>query len=171
MNRNLTILALTFLVFVPLQILVFEHLALFNTGFCFIYVIFLLLLPIELGYIQAMLVALLVGLLVDIFDGTLGIHAASSVFLMFLRPYWLRAVTPRGGYEVNTLPCIGDYGLTWFSIYAAPLVLMHSLAVFFIEAAGSGLFWLTLSKVALTSVISLVFMVTIQYLFYPKRKT
>ena len=171
MNRNFAILLVTFLVFVPVQILVFEHLALFDRGFCFVYVLFFLLLPIELGNIQGMVLALVTGFLVDLFAGTLGIHAASSVLLMFIRPYWLGVVTPRNGFEVNTLPAIVNYGLGWFLIYATPLIILHAMAVFFLEAAGSSLFWITLSKVGLTAVISLVFMVTMQYLFYPKGKT
>ena len=118
-----------------------------------------------------MLAAMIIRMLVDLFAGTLGIHAASSVFLMFVKPYWLQVVTPRNGFEVNTLPALSSYGLPWFLIYAMPLIILHAAAVFFLEAAGSGLFWITLSKVGLTALISLVFMVTIQYLFYPKGKS
>ena len=170
MSRNLSILIITFLVLLPFQILVLGHLALFNIGFCFIYLLFLLLLPVETGYVQSMLGALVIGLVVDIFLGTLGIHAASCVFMMFLRPFWLRTITPRQGFEVNTIPSIDNYGLIWFLLYASPLVIMHSVAVFFLEAAGTGLFWRTLSKTGLTSLITLVFMVSLQYLFYPKGK-
>ena len=170
MSRNLSILIITLLVLLPFQILVLGHLALFNIGFCFIYLLFLLLLPVETGYVQSMLGALVIGLVVDIFLGTLGIHAASCVFMMFLRPFWLRTITPRQGFEVNTIPSIDNYGLIWFLLYASPLVIMHSVAVFFLEAAGTGLFWRTLSKTGLTSLITLVFMVSLQYLFYPKSK-
>jgi len=170
MSRNLSILLIALLVLLPFQVLVLGHLALFNIGFCFIYLLFLLLLPNEIGYVQGMLGALVVGLIVDIFLGTLGIHAASSVFFMFLRPFWLGIITPRQGFEVNTLPSIANYGLIWFLLYATPLIIMHSLTVFFLEASGSGLFWLTLSKAGLTSLITLVFMVALQYLFYPKGK-
>ncbi len=170
MSRNLSILIITLLVLLPFQILVLGHLALFNIGFCFIYLLFLLLLPVETGYVQSMLGALVIGLVVDIFLGTLGIHAASCVFMMFLRPFWLRTIIPRQGFEVNTIPSIDNYGLIWFLLYASPLVIMHSVAVFFLEAAGTGLFWRTLSKTGLTSLITLVFMVSLQYLFYPKSK-
>lgn len=170
MSKNLSILIITLLVLLPFQVLVLGHLALFNIGFCFVYLLFLLLLPTETGYVQSMLAALVIGLIVDIFAGTLGMHAAASVWLMFLRPHWLRIITPRSGYEVNTLPSIQNYGLIWFLVYTGPLVIMHAVALFFLEAAGSGLFWITLSKTGLTSLITLVFMVSLQYLFYPKGK-
>ncbi|GAB5524311.1 MAG: hypothetical protein Roseis2KO_21830 [Roseivirga sp.] len=170
MSRNFIILAISFLVLIPLQVLVLEHIALFNLGFCFLYLLFMLLLPVELGHSQGMGLALAIGLLVDVFAATIGIHAAASVLLMFLRPFWLRVIIPRSGFEVNVLPSIANYGLAWFVIYAGPLVILHCLAFFFLEAAGSGLFWITLSKSGLTAVISLVFMISIQYLFYPKGK-
>lgn len=171
MNRNFIILTISLLVLIPVQVLVLEHMALFGIGFCFLYLLFLLLLPVELGHAKAMAIALVIGLLVDVFAATIGIHAAASVLIMFLRPFWLKIIIPRSGFEVNVLPSIASYGLTWFLIYTGPLIIIHTLAFFFLEAAGSGLFWMTLSKSGLTSVISLVFMITIQYLFYPKGKT
>lgn len=170
MSRNFIILTISFLVLIPLQVLVLEHIALFNLGFCFLYLLFMLLLPVELGHSQGMGLALAIGLLVDVFAATIGIHAAASVLLMFLRPFWLRVIIPRSGFEVNLLPSVANYGLVWFVIYSGPLIILHSLAFFFLEAAGSGLFWITLSKAGLTAVISLVFMISIQYLFYPKGK-
>lgn len=171
MNRNFAILTISFLVLIPVQILVLEHMALFNLGFCFLYLLFVLLLPVELGHSKGMGIALGLGLVIDVFAATIGIHAAATVLLMFLRPFWLRVIIPRSGFEVNVLPSIANYGLVWFIVYAGPLVILHTLAFFFLEAAGSGLFWITLSKAGLTSVISLVFMITIQYLFYPKGKS
>ena len=171
MSRNNIILLFTFLVLVPLQVLFFKHLALFDLGFCFLYVFFLLLLPIETSALLAMGISFFAGLVVDLFGSTLGIHAASSVFIMFLRPYWLRLIVPRSGFEVNYLPMIANYGLAWFVIYAAPLLLVHAAAVFFIESAGSGVLWLTLSKIGLTAVVTLVYMTALQYLFYTKPKS
>ena len=170
MSKNISILLITLLVLLPLQIVVLGHLALFNIGFCFVYLLFLLLLPIEISPVKILFGALLLGLVVDICGGTPGIHAASCVLLMFLRPFWLNSITPRKDFGTNTLLCIANYSLSWFLLYAGPLVLIHSLAFFFLEAAGSGLFWTTLSKVVLTSFLTLVFMVSLQYLFYPKSK-
>lgn len=145
--------------------------ALFNIGFCFIYLLFMLLLPIEVGHTKGMAAALIIGLLIDLFAATIGIHAAATVLIMFIRPFWLRTIIPRSGFEVNTLPSITNYGLGWFLGYAGPLIFIHTLAFFFLEAAGTGSFWLTLSKSGLTSIISLVFIVAIQYLFFPKGRT
>ena len=170
MNRSILTLILSFVILIPLQVLVFRNFVFFNTGFCFIYLLFLLSLPLELGIALGMIGALITGLIVDLFYQTIGIHAASAVLLMFLKPYWLRMNVPRSGYEVNQLPLIPNYGLSWFLAYASPLILIYSLAVLFIEAGNSGLFWLIFFKALITTVVTLFFVVIVQYLFYTKPK-
>lgn len=170
MSRNTIILAFTFLVFIAIQVLILQHFVVFGMGFCFLYVLFLLMLPQEIGFISAMLLGLLSGFLVDIFYHTLGIHSAASVFIMFIRPYWMSMNKPRSGYEVGDLPTVGNYGLGWFLTYALPLVFIHALTVFMIEGAAAGLIGLSLAKTAISTAFTLVFMLAIQYLFYAKEK-
>lgn len=170
MNRNIIILIITLVVLVPLQVLVFRNFVFFNLGFCFIYLLFLLSLPRELSIGLGMVIALIIGLVIDLFYQTIGIHAAAGVFIMFLKPYWLNVNTPRSGYEVNDLPTIPNYGLGWFIVYALPLVLVYSLTVLFIEAGNTGLFWMILSKALVTTVITLFFVIILQYLFYSKAR-
>lgn len=170
MSRNTLILILSFIILLPLQVFVFKNFVFFNLGFCFIYLLLLLSIPLEVSVTVSMLIALVTGLLVDLFYQTLGIHAAAGVFIMFLKPYWLRLNVPRSGYEVNHLPLIKSYGLNWFIVYSLPLILIYSLAVLFIEAGNTGLFWIILSKALVTTVVTLFFVVIVQYLFYSKTK-
>ncbi|OEK02524.1 hypothetical protein BFP97_13775 [Roseivirga sp. 4D4] len=170
MNRNILILIVSLVILVPLQVFVFRNFVFFNLGFCFIYLLFLLSLPRELSIGLGMLIALILGLVIDLFYQTIGIHAAAGVLIMFLKPYWLNVNTPRSGYEVNYLPTIPNYGLGWFIVYALPLVLVYSLTVLFIEAGNTGLFWMILSKALITTVITLFFVVILQYLFYSKAR-
>ena len=171
MNKNLIIQIASFFIFCLLQILIFKNAVLFNVGFCFIYLAFLLLLPVELALVTGMVLGFLTGLTIDIFYNSLGIHAAASVFLMFLRPFWLNVLTPRSGYETGGLPAIKTFGFLWFMLYAGPLILAHLLIVFFVETGGFQLVGLTLLKTVSSSVFSLVFIISIQYLFYPSRKS
>ena len=170
MNRNTLILITSFIVLIPLQIFVFQNFVIFNLGFCFIYLLFLLSLPTEMSVITGMILALVTGLLIDVFYQTLGIHAAAGVLMMFLKPYWLRLNVPRSGYEIGHPPLIKEYGMSWFVGYAIPLIFIYSLAVLFIEAGNSGLFWLILSKALVTTLVTLTFIVVAQYIFYPKAK-
>lgn len=169
MSRNLLILLFTFLALAIIQILLLKYFVLFGVGFCFLYLFALLLLPIDIGFFSAMLLGLLLGLTIDLFYSTIGVHAAASVFVMFIRPYWMSMNKPRSGYEVNDLPTIANYGLAWYVTYSLPLIAIHSFSVFMLESGGQ-LINLSLIKMLASSVISLVFMLAIQYLFYSKSK-
>ncbi len=166
MSRNTLILIVSFIILVPLQVLVFRNFVFFNLGFCFIYLLLLLSIPIETSITIGMIIALVAGLIIDLFYQTIGIHASAGVLMMFLKPYWLRINVPRSGYEVSHLPLIKSYGLGWFIVYSLPLILIYSLAALFIEAGNTGLFWIILLKALVTTVVTLFFVVIVQYLFY-----
>ena len=106
------------------------------------------------------------GLAVDIFYDSLGMHAAACVFIMFIRDYWLYSITPQGGYEVGSIPSINLGGWQWLIAYIAPLIFIHHIFLFFIEAAGFGLFWFTFYKVLLSTLFSVVVIILVQYLYY-----
>jgi hypothetical protein len=88
---------------------------------------------------------------------TLGIHAAATVFIAFLRPSILNSFSPRDGYEVGTRPVPSDYGFGWFFKYAAMMVLTHHLFLFFVEAFDTSEFLSTLWRSILSSIVSVLF--------------
>ncbi len=168
MTRNLATILITFIILLPLQILVFRNFVVFDMGFCFVYLLFLLMLPLELSVALGMVIALISGLVVDLFYQTIGIHAAAGILLMFVKPFWQRLNSPRSGYEVNDLMLVRTYGLGWYLGYSIPLILIYSFTVLFVEAGSSGLFGITLLKATITAFITLIFILIIQYLFYSK---
>ncbi|WP_305981843.1 Rod shape-determining protein MreD [Roseivirga thermotolerans] len=168
MSKHIVLLTVSFILLMLVQILVFRNFVLFQVGFAFVYLLFLLSLPMEVGFTAGMILGLISALILDLFYQSLGIHASAAVFIMFVRPTWLKAVLPRGGYEPNDMTTIGTYGLQWFLGYATPLVLVYCLIVFFVEAGTAQLFWHTVTKALVSTVITLVFVVFAQYLFYPK---
>lgn len=169
MSRGLFTLILSFVILIPLQVLIFRNFVFFNVAFCFIYLLALLSLPREVSIALGMVIALVAGLLVDLFYQTVGIHAAAGVFIMFLKPYWQSINVPRSGYEVNNLSLIRNYGLGWFIGYAGPLILLYSITVMFVEAGNSNLFWLTLFKAFTSAIVTLFFVIITQYIFYSKK--
>ena len=171
MTRNNIILQLLiFVVYLLIQVFFFEDIVLFNRAFCFIYVGFILLLPIEIPLMNLLLLAFVSGLSIDIFYNSLGMHAASILLLAFLRPYWISMITPRGGYEEVFAPTIKEMSFGWFLTYALPLIGIHHFVLFFIEAGGLGNGWFIIIKVLSSTIFSFVILVIAQMLFYPKRR-
>jgi hypothetical protein len=150
--------------------MLFKKLVLFNTAFCFVYVAFILLLPAETNPLVLMLAGFGLGLLVDVFYDHQGMHAAATVAIAFFRNYWLGVITPQGGYDVGTAPTVASNGLAWFLSYSVPLILVHHLILFFVEAGGFGLTGLTLAKSFSSVMFTIVILLLQQYFFFRKAR-
>lgn len=161
---------LQFFVFVALQIFLFQHLVLFNTGFCFIYLAFLLFLPIQLPPVILLLMAFTTGITVDTFYDTAGIHAGACVLLAYIRPYVLRFLTPRDDYDANDSVNFRLMGWRWFITYALILIFIHHLLLFFLELGGIKLVGFTLLKVLASTLFTFTVVVIVQLLFFSARR-
>jgi len=118
-----------------------------------------------------MLIAFVTGIITDMFYDTVGIHAAASVLIAYLRPVIVSILTPRGGYDNGMQPTLREMGLEWFIVYAFVIVFIHHLALFFLEAGGFDMFLFTMGKVFMSSLFSVLFIILLQYLFYSPRRS
>jgi rod shape-determining protein MreD len=171
MNRSVALQFVVFLVYLFLQVMLLKNFVLFNTAFCFLYVMFILLLPIETNTLALMVMGFLLGFLIDIFYDSLGIHASSLVLIAFLRNYYLNAITPQGGYDAGVAPNLAANGILWFLVYTVPLIFLHHFALFFVEAGGFSIFWYTMLKVIASLMFTLTVTLLVQYLFAERRRT
>jgi rod shape-determining protein MreD len=155
-----------FLVVVLLQVLVAKEIIIAGLFSPFIYVLFILLLPFETPRYLLLLLGFALGLTIDIFSNTPGIHASATVFMAFLRPEILILLSSRELYEAGTLPRISHYGVSWFFRYSAILILSHHIFLFFIEAFTFSGFFDTLIRALISSVLSIVLIVLSQFILF-----
>lgn len=168
MNRAGIFNIVYFFLYVIAQVLLFKRLILFDgTSFCFLYVAFILLLPVETNNLLLMLVGFVLGFTIDIFYDSLGIHALALVTVSYLRNYWLSTITPQGGYDANTSPALAN-GVQWFLVYTVPMVFVHLALLFFIEAGGFGMFWFTMLKIMASLVFTVGVMLMLQFFSVPR---
>ena len=170
MNRETLLHTLYFVLYLLAQVMLFRQLVLFNTAFCFLYVAFILLLPIETNPVMLMFAGFLLGFTIDIFYDSLGLHALSLVLVAYLRNYWLTTLTPQGGYDAGQGPTLAVNGLQWFMVYTIPLVFAHHAVLFFAEAGGFGVFWFTMSKVMTSLIFTMVIILLFQYFSIRRRR-
>ena len=142
---------------------------LFDVGFCFVYIAFLLLLPFDISRVMLLILGFSTGVLVDVFYDTIGIHAAACTLLAYIRPYVIMVTTPRGGYETNMRLSLQGMGNDWFIPYILILTFIHHSVLFFLEAIQLDLFLFTLLKVVSSTLFTCVVIVLIQYLFYSSK--
>lgn len=169
--RNLISDLLLATLLVLVQIFLLKNLAVFGVAFGFIYVLGILILPISIRPIPLMLIAFSMGLLVDVFYETIGMHTASATFLAFIRPFWLKAISPTGGYDESDEPTLNQMGLGWFISYGLPLIFSYSLMFFFIDQLGAGNIFGALNKSLFSSIFSMLLAILVQLLFFKRRRS
>ena len=157
-----------FVVVILFQILVMDNVMINGYMIPYIYLLFILLMPFETPRWIQLLAGFVLGLTMDLFTGTLGMHTAASVLVAFVRPYLLDLLAPRDGYEAETFPRIHYYGFLWFLKYTLFIVLVHHLALFYLEVFQLKHFLSTLLRVILSSIISTSTIVLSQYFVFRK---
>jgi hypothetical protein len=165
MNRSVIINGISFVIYLFFQVIILKNSVLFGSAFCFLYIGYLLVLPVETNPLWLMLIGFGMGLFIDMFYDSVGIHASASVAIMYLRNFWLMRVTPQGGYDNGAVPSIAADGIQWFLIYATPMVFVHHMLLFFIEVGGFQYFGYTLLRIIFSTFYTIVAMLIVQYLF------
>ena len=104
-----------FIFLILLQVLILNNMNFSGFVNPYLYILFVLLLPFETPRWFLIFTSFLLGLSIDIFSDSLGMHAFASVSIAFLRPYVLNFISPRDGYEPGTFPRIFYFGFLWFA--------------------------------------------------------
>lgn len=170
MNNNWVKYVLIFILIVLAQGLVVNNIQISVYLNPMIYPIMILMLPFNLNTIVTMSVALLLGLSVDAFSDTFGLHASAAVMIGYLRPSLMKYIQPNEGYDNALLPTVHDMGIIWFLLYSSLLLFVHHLWFFSIEVLRFDLIWLILGKTFLSTIFSLALIVIFQYIFYKPSK-
>ncbi|WP_236943236.1 hypothetical protein [Hymenobacter sp. PAMC 26628] len=163
--------ALRYVVYTLVHVFIISRLVLFDAGWCFFYLGFVLFLPLGTPVVVQLLLAFGMGLTMDIFYDTGGLHAAAAVLLAFVRPAVLRLLRPRDGYDAADAVNVHFMGPAWFLTYLGVLVLVHHLAFFLLELGSFRHFGFTLEKVGASCAFTCVALLIVQLLFFPVRRS
>ncbi len=165
MSNPIILHIVRFVFLVLFQVLVLSRVELHGFISLCIYPLFILLLPIDTPRWLSLLLGFVLGLTIDVFANTPGLHAAVTVLLAYLRPAILRLNRPPSGYEANFRPNIYDLGWRWFLVYAGIAMLIHQSAYFFLEAYSFEHFPYTLAKILASTAFSLLLLLMSEWLF------
>lgn len=165
---NLLKYSIIFIVSVLLQVLLFNNILIFRVIAPFFYVLFIILLPFYTPRALLLFLSFGLGLTVDIFTNTPGVHASACLLVGFLRPGVLQLITSRETLESVNAPRVGSMGFQWFAGYVTFLVIIHHFFLFFIEAFTFEAFHITLLRIILSSVLSVVLILLSQFIIFRK---
>lgn len=155
---------LLFILLFLLQVLLFNNIKFSGYVNPFVYIMFILLLPVEIPSWLLLILSFLTGLTMDLFSGTPGMHTSATVLAGFVRPYVLRFTSPRDGYEPGADLSMLAYGFRWFLIYASIIVVIHHFALFYLEVFRFTDFFRTLLRIILSSLFSISFIILLEYI-------
>jgi len=161
---------LRFAVYAAVHVLLISRLVLFELGWCFFYLGFLLFLPLGTPIVVQLLLSFAMGLSMDIFYDTGGLHAVAAVLLGYLRPWVLRLLTPRDGYDAADSVNVHLMGWQWFGVYMTMLVFIHHATFFILELGSFQHLGQTLGKIFASSLFTGLALLIVQLLFFPVRR-
>lgn len=170
MNRLVFANIMRFIGLILIQILIMNKINFYGFINPYIYILFILLLPFETPGWFLLMLSFLMGVTVDIFSGTMGLHAASSVFIGFLRPVIIKFVGEKPEYDITTQPKLEQMGLKWFMAYAMLLTFAHHLFLNLLDVFSFREFWQTLLRVIVSTLATFLFIMLFEYLFASKKE-
>ncbi len=130
-----------------------------------VYVLYILLLPFDMTRQRLMINGFILGMIVDIFNGTPGLNAAATVLMAYLRPYVISITTRKSDIEGKEYPSISEMGLQWFVIYTVIMLLVHNLFLFMLEAFSVKLIGIVLLEVICSVPVTMLAILLIIYIF------
>lgn len=161
--REILTISFLFILYLTLQILIVRNLVIFDYGFCFLYVACILLLPNETSQTLLLLLAFATGIIVDTFYNTLGMHAAATVLMAYLRPLVVRTQMGQRIQESRVVFTLQELGFGDFFKYVITLVLVHHSVLFLIEAGSLSLLIPTLLRAGASALFTTISIVLIQF--------
>lgn len=127
----------------------------------YIYILAIMMWPVRFDRKTAMLLALGIGLVIDSFNNTPGIHTAAALLAAYLRnPVINLFVDIEEGN--NPTPSIRSFGIAKFINYAVVIIFVHHFTLFFLEAFSFEHFGLTLLRIVINSLVTLTIILGIQ---------
>lgn len=164
MNKYILKYSFLFVVLILVQILIFNHFNLTEYHLNpFVYILFILLFPIEVNKSLFIFLCFLLGLSVDMFSNSGGMHAAASLLIGFIRPVILK-FSFGVSYEFHQLKIASsELGarITYFSI----LIIVHHLVLFFQDYLSFSHILRILLLTLYNSLLTLIFVILLTILF------
>ncbi|MBR0538729.1 MAG: rod shape-determining protein MreD [Bacteroidales bacterium] len=168
---NKTVLQIIrFVVLVLFQVLVINHIRLGGYVHPHIYLIFIMLLPFNTPKWQLLVLGFVLGLCIDLFTGTPGLHAGATTLMAFCRPSIIKLVSGNLKFENIQEPSLGQIDGMWMFRYVLCMVFVHHFALFFLESFSFHLIGQVLLRILLSVPVSIFLIMMILYIFKREKK-
>lgn len=149
-----------FILLVLVQVFVLNNIRLMGYVNPYIYILFIFVLPVRFSRAATLILAFVLGLVIDAFSNTPGMHTFATVLVAYLRSPVIKIFTSIEE-GANPEPSFYTFGVSNFIKYIITLVLIHHTAFFFLEIFTFVGIGQTLLRIILNTLITSVILLGI----------
>ena len=150
------------------QVIVFNHICLFNVAVPMVFIYVILRLPITLALNWLLTIGFFLGLIVDIFSDTYGMNTLACTVLAMCRRPILRLFVPREEDLTRPEPSMYSLGPATYLKYLLTLTLLYCPLIFLIEAFSFFHPVRLLLRIVFSTILSMAIMVGIDSFMTPR---
>ncbi|MBN2829899.1 MAG: rod shape-determining protein MreD [Candidatus Cloacimonetes bacterium] len=154
----------SFIVLVLVQVLILNNIKFLGIINPYLYILFILTLPLSINRGLLLFLAFVLGLSIDIFSNTPGMHAFATVFVAFFRNPIIKLLIPRDDNYELIIPSMKSFGMGQFVRYAVLMVLVHHLILFSVESFSLNALGLLFLRLFFSSIFTLLLVLGIERL-------
>ncbi len=152
--KNLIIQIIRLFLIIFLQVFILSQIEIGQGIHIMIYPLFILLLPFDLKPILVLLIAFVMGIVIDSLSNTGGLHASSLLTMALFRPVVYKMFSPRDGYEGIYSGTMYEMGKIWFLKVSIILLTIHHIWFFMFEQFSVNSLIYLIQKIVLSLPIS-----------------
>lgn len=167
MTREVLFHSIQFIALILLQILVFDYMTI-NDFRPFVYILFILIFPVNYSKPLLLFISFLLGLSIDMFANSGGAHAAACTVIAYIRPTILK-FSFGTSYEFHTIKFSNtEVGarVTYFSL----LIFIHQLVLFSLETFNFSFILFSLKHTLFSSIYTILLSLLLLNLFSKRKK-
>lgn len=157
------------LIVVFLQVVILNNIQFLGFVNPYLYVMVILVLPVDVSKHQILIFGFFLGLVIDLFSSTIGLHTSAALLIAYLRFFILKYLAPRDGFEFSSRPSISEMGLPWFISYSGILILAHHFFLFSLESLKFSEIGQILIRTFSSAAFSLLLVIAVEYLRYRRK--
>lgn len=164
MAREIISFAILFVSALLVQVLICNHIVLFNVAAPVVFIYFIIRLPIHLPVNWVLTLSFLLGWMVDIFSDTMGMNTLACTLTAMMRRKIFSLYNSREEKYAEVTPCVASLGLVAYMKYMFTFVLIYCLLIYFIEYFSFSNINIMLIKICSSALLTFVLLLGIDSL-------
>ncbi len=168
MNSTLLVNILRFILLLAVQIAIFNNMNFLGFIMPLPYILFIILYPVNSNKSALLLSSFLLGLTMDLFSNSGGIHTTACLILAYYRPYLFKFAFGVS-YEYQTVKLNEALTPERFS-FILLAVIIHHFTLFILEAFQVSFIFDILIRTLLSTIFTIISCIIIIYLIKPNKR-